>query len=146
MRHCFIMLNSSVFLIRQLIIFVLFILNKITITVGLQELCKSNTSVVRQSEGLFLLGSFQGSGLSHNPTSSCVSTTRGEANCEVGSGKEEIESFFTANSSVSFNDNLHPSLIFLYQNPSTPKQGSFFIKWPAGLTGEGRLEPGFYFH
>lgn len=79
---------GTVSLIKQLIIFVLFILNKISIKVILQELCKSNTSAVRQSEGLFLFGSFQESGLSHSPTSSSVSKTRGRQ-IEVGSGKQE---------------------------------------------------------
>lgn len=81
------MLNSSVFLIRQLIILVLFILNKISIKIGLQELHKSNTSVVRQSEGLFLLGSFQGSDLSHSQTSSCIGTTRGRQTVKWGEGR-----------------------------------------------------------
>jgi len=89
MMHHFIMLNSSVFLMRLLIFFVLFILNKISIKTGLQELCKSNTSVIRQSEVLFLLGSFQGSGLSHSPTSSCVGTTRGRQTVKWGVGRRK---------------------------------------------------------
>ena len=86
-------------------IFVLLILNKTRIKIGLQELCKSNTSAARQLEGQFLHGSFQDSGgLSHSPTSSW-----GRQIMKLGIGRRKC--FFTDDFSVSFNDDLMTTIL-----------------------------------
>lgn len=118
-------------------IFVLLILNKTRIKIGLQELCKSNTSAARQLEGQFLYGSFQDSGgLSHSPTSSW-----GRQIMKLGIGRRKC--FFTDDFSVSFNDDLMTSLSTIFR-PKTLcfKTSGPFTRRPAGLTSRASLSLG----